>query len=375
MKKKLFILLFLFSLAGPALLYPVLKPYVDTANYENRELAAFPDLSPGNFEHIPAEFEAYYNDHVPFKNYFVKLNNKIETEVFGKASVFNVTLGKDGWMFYTVSVKGEDALADYQHTNLYTVGQRSRLGESFQRIQKGMEEKGIRFFLFEVPNKETVYGQYMPDKVRVYGEESRLEALLPVLEEEYGVKVYDMTDSLRRSAGQYQVYYKYDTHWNYIGAFVGSQEIAKALGCESVSLEDVTVGDDGTRVSGDLARMLGMTGEYSDDPDYRISGYLPQVTPELVLSEENEGYEVFESDSSNHRTLLLIGDSFIHNMKPYLSRLYERVIFLTHRSYTPEVFEQYRIDDCVYMTVERNQKYFENAETILEGTYREAESR
>lgn len=42
-----------------------------------------------------------------------------------------------------------------------------------------MKERGIRFVMFEAPNKESVYAEYMPDSVRVYGSESRLDAALP----------------------------------------------------------------------------------------------------------------------------------------------------------------------------------------------------
>lgn len=55
------------SLVLPTLVYPAVRSHLDQQNYENRELASFPELSAANFDNIPTEFEAYYNDHVPFK--------------------------------------------------------------------------------------------------------------------------------------------------------------------------------------------------------------------------------------------------------------------------------------------------------------------
>lgn len=75
---------------------------------------------------------------------------------------------------------------------------------------------------FEAPNKESVYAEYMPDSVRVYGSESRLDAALPELAAQ-GLPVYDMKPELLKEADTYQLYYKYDTHWNQIGSFIGSQ--------------------------------------------------------------------------------------------------------------------------------------------------------
>ena len=60
------------ELVLPTLVYPAVRSHLDQQNYENRELASFPELSAANFDNIPTEFEAYYNDHVPFKNLFVK---------------------------------------------------------------------------------------------------------------------------------------------------------------------------------------------------------------------------------------------------------------------------------------------------------------
>lgn len=76
-----------------------------------------------------------------------------------------------------------------------------------------MKERGIRFVMFEAPNKESVYAEYMPDSVRVYGSESRLDAALPELAAQ-GLPVYDMKPELLKEADTYQLYYKYDTHWN-----------------------------------------------------------------------------------------------------------------------------------------------------------------
>ena len=100
------------SLVLPTLVYPAVRSHLDQQNYENRELASFPELSAANFDNIPTEFEAYYNDHVPFKNLFVKAKTKLDLELLNESSISDVTVGKENWLFYTVSEDGEDALAE-----------------------------------------------------------------------------------------------------------------------------------------------------------------------------------------------------------------------------------------------------------------------
>ena len=231
---------FVASLALPTLVYPAVRSHLDQQNYENRELASFPELSAANFDNIPTEFEAYYNDHVPFKNLFVKAKTKLDLELLNESSISDVTVGKENWLFYTVSEDGEDALADYQRTNLYTADEKTALADAITSVNEKMKERGIRFVMFEAPNKESVYAEYMPDSVRVYGSESRLDAAIPVLAAQ-GLPVYDMKPELLKEADAYQLYYKYDTHWNQIGSFIGSQQIAQTLLGTSTPL--LVVGD------------------------------------------------------------------------------------------------------------------------------------
>ena len=136
-----------------------------------------------------------------------------------------------------------------------------------------MKERGIRFVEC-LSNKESVYAEYMLDSVRVYGSESRLDAALPELAAQ-GLPVYDMKPELLKEADTYQLYYKYDTHWNQISSFIGSQQIAQTLLGTSTPLSAVSIEAAGP-ASGDLARMLNMAAEYSDDTEYVIQNYLPE---------------------------------------------------------------------------------------------------
>ena len=373
MKKKLFILLFIASLVGPTAAWPLLKGAFDQTNYENRELAEFPELSVQNFEQIPAQFEAYYNDHVPFKNLFVKVKTKLDLKLLGQSTLSAVTVGKENWMFYTSSIEGEDALADYQRANLYTAEQEKALEESIRAAKTQIESLGMRFFLFEAPSKESIYGEYMPDGVKQYGEISRLEAVIPKLQDA-GLPVYDLKPALkaakaqlpeRQAAAVQNLYYKYDTHWNQIGAFAGSQAMAEILVGDSVPFSEVSFQPD-INCSGDMARMLNLSAEYGDDWVWEAEGFLPEITAECVEGTPAGEFSVFESNSPNEKTLLLVGDSFSQALKPYLAKLYRRAVFVTIETYEKSILDRYPADDFVYLTVERNQKRFEAVGEILQ---------
>ncbi len=367
LKKKIFIFIFVLSLTAPTLLFIAFRDRVDTTNYENRALAERPALTLSGITEFPSRFEDWYNDHAPFKNYFVQAKNAMDTRIFGLTSLDSVTLGKDDWLFYTVSKPGEDAMADYQHTNLYTAEEKADIARRLMYVEDEMAARGINFALFEAPSKETIYGEYMPDNIRVYGQESRLSNLVKDLADRYDITIYDTTDALRAQAGNYQLFYKYDTHWNILGAFMASRVMTGHFLGESVPVEGINVKYD-ELVSGDLARMIGRP-DLDDDPEYFIEDYLPDMTAQCVFSDDDGAFEIYTSDSPNRRTLLVVGDSFGNALRPCLSKLYGTCIFSNLNYYGPELLDEYDVDDLAFILVERNQKYLEHIDELVDGTY------
>ncbi len=367
LKKKIFIMIFILSLTAPTLLFLAFRDRVDNTNYENRALAERPSLTLSTITEFPAQFEAWYNDHAPFKNYFVQAKNAMDTQIFGLTSLDAVTIGKDDWLFYTVSKKGEDAMADYQHTNLYTADEKADIARRLEYVEDEMAARGIDFALFIAPSKETIYGRYMPDNIRVYGQESRLSNLVKDLDLLYGVTIYDTTDALLAEADDYQLFYKYDTHWNILGAFMASRVITDHFLGWSVPVEGINVKYE-EEVTGDLATMIGRP-DLDDDPEYFIDDYMTDVTARCVFSDDDNAFEIYESDSPNQKTLLVVGDSFANALRPCLSKMYARCIFSTLECYEPELLDEYDVDDFAFVLVERNQKYLEHIDELVDGTY------
>ncbi len=80
--------------------------------------------------------------------------------------------------------RGEDALSDYQHLkHLYNGAAGGNFKEYSKRCFRN-GEAGIRFYVFEAPSKERIYGKYMPENIDVYGPKSRLDIIIPKLQEQ-----------------------------------------------------------------------------------------------------------------------------------------------------------------------------------------------
>ena len=368
MRKKLLIALFIASILAPNFLYAALRDRLDTSSTENRTLAEFPELSLANTERFPAQFEEFYNDHMPFKNYFVRMNNFIDMRVFKKTSIGDVTIGADNWLFYTVKVDGENALGDYQHTNLYTQEQSEEIAAKMERTENYLQSQGVENFrIYIAPNKETIYPQYMPESIKVYGENgSRIERFAEYMAEFSAVDFNYLYGLLKPYSEQYQIYYKYDTHVNPLGSFLISQQISADFTGESLSAGDVTIEIHDT-TSGDMARMINQESRLSDDPLYHVSNFWPEVTTELVdeLTTYQNIMQEYRSDSGNDRTLLVVGDSYRLGVAPFLAAVYDHLVVYRIDDFTPEVLKTYQPDDVAVLLVERNQKFMENIDQYM----------
>ena len=99
-KQKILIVLFAGSLVLPGVVWAGFSGRFDTENNENRKLAEFPEVNLESLGDFPEQFEAYYKDHVPFKNDLVKFCNFIDTEFFRNTKIGDVVIGEDNWLFY-----------------------------------------------------------------------------------------------------------------------------------------------------------------------------------------------------------------------------------------------------------------------------------
>ncbi len=118
-----YIAIFTAAILLPVPLFKVIKPYIDTNNYENRELAPRPalQLNAESISSFPSDFDSWMSDHLPFRNQLLSLNGMIDYDVLHSSSSDTVIVGRKGWLFYKgAQVNSEDPVADYTGTNLFS---------------------------------------------------------------------------------------------------------------------------------------------------------------------------------------------------------------------------------------------------------------
>ena len=264
---------------------------------------------------------------------------KVDTSYLSPRVVGNgVIIGKYHWLFYT----GNESVDYYKGSNLLTQEEMETYAEKVRTLQSLCDARGIRLCLFFSPNKEQVYREYMPSYT-VENEYKRTQRLVDYLKENTQTLVLYPIEELREADLYHRTYYKYDTHWDFYGAFVGTMVMWKALGLEytepmSLSLEG-EMREDGYF---DLLTLGGLRDAgYPWEQEFCVS-YRPDVT---ILSEESvENGNIYRcrTDHANGLKLAYFGDSFRIMQREFLVRSFSQVL-IAHRDYINE----YRKDEIL----------------------------
>lgn len=296
------------------------------------------------------QLEAYYNDNVPFRSQMISLQQKLagilergytgylrdglarlfygrEAEGFFAPQIVGdiVLLGRHDWLFYA----GDDSISYYRGTNLLEEEQMEFNMSLMVQLQELCDAKGIRLQFIILPNKELVYDQYMPSYA-IENNTRRTEVFVDYVKQHSDIHIVYPLQELRQAGEHWQTYHRYDTHWNHAGAFIGTQELYRALDMPTTDLSSLEVTQCDATTS-DLMILGGLdASQYPAEYDYAIN-YRPEVTLTNVSGDKQpSGIYFAESDCGNDKNLVFIGDSFRCFMIDYLTKDFSSSI-ITYR--------------------------------------------
>lgn len=351
-KQGILVAVFFSIIFGVPLIWLVIGQYFEGENYENRNTAQKPILTWDNVSTFPVKYESYYNDNLPFRNQLIQMNSAIEYYLFHNASNDQVIVGKDNWLFYN-KISDGDPIACYKGTNLFTDDELNVIKNNLLQSEQYLKSKNIEFVLFIAPNKERIYHEKMPD---YYGEPAENYAALQLinyLENETEIKIiypYKELMEAKKQFSEFNLYYPLDTHWNYIGGYIGSSTLMKELGIDMPSLNEVSVTKEGHSVC-DLADMINMRSMLNTEEDFRISGYkYSNVQPE---KSEFLGEVIYHNPEADSRKLFVYRDSFATVMMQYIGVQFSESYLVHYQSFDQAQIDEREPDIFVYEVAER----------------------
>ncbi|MBR6044582.1 MAG: hypothetical protein IKP47_02985 [Ruminococcus sp.] len=333
-------------------------PFVESnAEIEKKELAEMPSIvKDGSLNtDFSTEFESWYNDRLPFRSELLTAADYVKSELLSSPASTVIT-GSDGYLFY------DGSKADFMDTNAMSETRLRATAVTLSLIEENVKAKNGRFLFFCAPNKESIYGEYMP-ACYTKAEETNLTRLHALLSE-YGVTYLDMKQVLTDNKDQ-GLYHKRDTHWNYLGARLGYNAVMDALGKEHKTYADAayTVTKDWRA---DLDKLLYPAGDGILDDQYRFDIEWDEFEFAIPAGVEDTAAQLenFISDKEENDTristknydadgrLYMVRDSFGRALLPFMIDNYEKAMFV--RTTCPELSMVSEGGDMIYEIVERN---------------------
>ncbi|MEE0778841.1 MAG: hypothetical protein UJ210_07495 [Massilimicrobiota sp.] len=316
---------------------------------ENRTLAQFPHVfdENGNYNHnTKPEFTSWINDNIGFRDQMLKFNAEFQYKVFNRISSNSVILGKEDWLFY----KGEGSISinDYQAKSLLSENELDMILKNVQDLNDWCNENNMDFVLMLIPNKEYIYKEYIPDSIEEINEIKNIDLIVNYIRENSDIKVVYPKEILLEGKNNHSVFYKYDTHWNHYGAYLGYVDLMNTLNMSVKSFESYNPKEVSIN-SGDLGGMAILQDVLKSYKDLQVSD-----SSECIYDDQmgNESYQKY-INNQGEKNIFFMGDSFRNAMKPYLNDTFNHSNYV-HRfrqNFDDAVRED--TDIFVYQMVER----------------------
>lgn len=314
---------------------------------ENRKLTEKPNFKLETITEYPKRFEEYYNDNLPFREELIKVWSNINYNIFRTSASKLAIIGKDSWLFY----RGNDSIEQVQGLTEIKSEDKKNILMNLELNDTKLKEKDIEMHVLVIPNKENVYREYLPDSIPIKNDVSNVENLIKYIQDNSDINIiYPKNELLDQKNKYHQIYRKYDTHWNKIGACIGTIALQRGIkedfiyNIDNIEIENIKEKDDN-----DLAIMARLE-EKLFETTLKVKNFYTDIEYSV---DTNDMLEEFESNSINEETVLFIGDSFSKDMKDYFSKLYKKVIYVHRDNYTKELIEDINPNIVVFETVER----------------------
>ena len=352
-RDKTILIMFLCILILPILAYPFVSGHIDSENHENRTLAQAPDLRSSGI-HFFEDFGSYFNDHIPYKNQLVAVHSTLFMSMFRSTANPRVVVGNDGWLYYN-NYDAENPIDDILGISTFSDEEMSVISNNLGSAAKRINGDDASFVFLLPPNKETIYREFLPRYIAEKAVEmTRADLLADYLESNsQGYRFVYPKEDLIAQKNAFRLYYRYDTHWNRLGGYIGFRSVCESLGYELPQLKDLTISESWDYPK-DLADLAGIGNRCTDDIEYEIVDFMPDVT---VDSFDENGIVRYVSDAPVDKTVLFIHDSYYRSMIEYFPKQFTEVISVDRNYYdlqsVQDYIEMYHPDIVVMEVVER----------------------
>lgn len=288
-----------------------------------------------------------------------------------------VFIGKDDWLY--LGEQYQDTVSSGRQGPTGRDAQVAGvIGRATDSWSQWLRLKGVSMFRVMLgPDKNTIYPEYLPDWAQPAGG-SRTDALLASVSP--GLYI-DTRAALKAAKSRFpqSLYYKTDTHWNSLGAWVAFRafeaDIARSeAGLRLLTEKQVRIAQVNDRNGGDLAKFLSLKDTLHDsevvmdilgNQDHPVeieqydfeTGRLRQSGGNPQIHTARRPLLVKSRHALNEKKVLWLRDSFGTAMAPFMAATFSETLQLHYDEASPDLFarlvETYKPDYVFITVVER----------------------
>lgn len=331
---------FLIFIYGMAIWF-LFAPKTDYSSSEKRYLQEFPEVTLENVAkgQFGSEFESYFADHFPSRNFWVGFN-----------AYYNLAMGNNG------------ASGVYSCDNGYLINKpvstENKIEKNINAIVKFKDSVDTPITAMFVPSTGYIADDVLPVVHNKYNDDMYFENIANTLKDN-GISFVDLRDTFKKAyENGSQLYYKTDHHWTTEGAYMAYAQLCNHLGIEPILKDSLII----EKYDNFYGTTYSTAGFWLTEPDTvevwnnssnngnikvkitegtKVSEYDSMYFYEHI--EEDDKYPVFidgnhaltEITNSNaeNGTIVVIKDSFSHCLAPFLAENYNKVILVDMRYY------------------------------------------
>lgn len=239
----------------------------------------------------------------------------VDENYFAPNTKGNVILGRYNWLFM-----GTD-LDFFKGSNLLTADELTDYVTTLAELKAACDRNNKELVIFFAPNKSSVYREFMPS-YKMDSEQNRAQQITSCVKEFTDIRIVYPLDQLRYADRYWRMYFKYDTHWNEMGAFIGAQSINEILGNPVIDPLSIDVRQKTVPADGDLFGLGGIKPDnYPEDYKYE---YIYRDDIVVTAQEGQMDGAIFKTTSTNPngKKMIVLGDSFRGRMSPVFMKDY-----------------------------------------------------
>ena len=328
---------------------------------EKRKAKPGPAFQPEEFRKFFAGLESYSNDQLAGRNKVILLNNYLYYSVFGQ--LLNnpyIYFGRDGWMFYL----GAGVKESYENRNPLTDRELYEITRIFAEMQVWLSVRGIRLYICFPRLPHFVYEEMIGSRMYRHHPVSKLDQLLVYMRKNTDLNIIDVYTPVinRKSGSKPELYYKCDSHWNFIGAYYAYSAIM-----HQIRKDFPQAGPDipyhqikwvyTSEEKADLLEIACLTGyimkdEYTPDHSSLLAA-TDTLQPEFPGGEPDFPYLYEINRMKTEPSILIFRDSYANYLQPYFPWHFSRCTWLWTHRFEPRLVEQDKPDMVLWEMSER----------------------